>query len=63
MKSHPSTKLKMAPHMFTMHTRNPYRVETRSTLQAAIDAGFALGVPFDVHVESGAVAWVWEMRP
>jgi hypothetical protein len=46
-----------------MQTRSAYCVETFSTLAAAIAAGRALGVEFDVSARSGALVWVWEMRP
>jgi hypothetical protein len=35
---------------------------TGATLAAAVAAGMTLGTAFDVHLESGAVAWVWEQR-
>jgi hypothetical protein len=36
---------------------------TYSTLDDAVREGLAGKRAFDVHVRSGAVAWVWEMRP
>jgi hypothetical protein len=48
--------------MFTMQTRIPYRCESFASIEAALNAGFALGVPFDVSAPSGAIVWVWEQR-
>lgn len=52
--------------MFYVYFRNTFYASAtdvrRTTLQGAIDAGVAERRPFDVHTESGAVAWVWEAR-
>jgi hypothetical protein len=51
---------------YTVQHRNMSRVYTRTTLEAAIAAGHAMVAegygPFDVSVNSGAIAWVWEQR-
>lgn len=34
-----------------------------ATVEQAIARGLESGRPFDVVAESGAIMWVWEMRP
>lgn len=29
----------------------------------AVQAGLKTGLPFDVHMASGEIVWVWEQRP
>jgi hypothetical protein len=52
--------------MFHVYFRNVFYATAtdlrRATLQDAIDAGMRQGRAFDVHVDSGAVAWVWKQR-
>jgi hypothetical protein len=48
--------------MFTMQTRQMFSVETFSTLDLALAAGFSTGSEFDVSAPSGAIVWAWEQR-
>lgn len=49
--------------MFTVQFRSAWYLESFITLEAAVAHGMSTGRPFDVAEDSGAVAWVWEMRP
>lgn len=52
--------------MFHVYFRSTFYASAtdvrRTTLQSAIDAGIADGRAFDVHMDSGAVAWLWGQR-
>jgi hypothetical protein len=47
---------------YTMQSRSLSRIETYPTIQDAIDAGVATGVPFDVSAPAGNIVWAWEQR-
>lgn len=48
--------------MFRAVARDLSRSTEHATETDAIAAGLEWGTPFDVHLPSGAVCWIWEQR-
>lgn len=51
------------PVKFYAVTRSPWKTVAATTAARAREIGDGFKVPFDVHTDTGAVVWTWEMRP